>query len=115
VTGQLFDILLTLKPGTAGRIWVRFGDTSARYEVAKGRLNGMPLPLQTGRVKIRVLIDRPMYEVIGSDGARYQTDLRRDGGKPIGAISVTAEGGDATIESLEIHEMQSIWKKSTKN
>ena len=113
VKGQLFDILLTLKPGTAGRIQVRFGESGIRYEVGKSRVNGMPLALQNGLAKIRILVDRPMYEVVVGDGARYQTDLRRrDGGKPLGTISVTAEGGEATIKSMEIHQMQSIWKKA---
>jgi hypothetical protein len=31
-------------------------------------------------------------------------------GKPVGKISVTAEGGSATVVSLEVHELKSIWK-----
>jgi len=32
-------------------------------------------------------------------------------GKPIGTISLTAEGGSLTVESLKAYEMKSTWKK----
>jgi fructan beta-fructosidase len=52
-----------------------------------------------------------MYELIGGGGACYKTSPRRDMGRPLGAISVTAEGGSLTVESLKAYEMTSIWKK----
>jgi hypothetical protein len=32
-------------------------------------------------------------------------------GKPLGTISLTAEGGALTVESLQAYEMNSAWKK----
>jgi hypothetical protein len=32
-------------------------------------------------------------------------------GRPLGAISVAAEGGSLTVESLKAYEMTSIWNK----
>jgi hypothetical protein len=52
-----------------------------------------------------------MVELIGGGGACYKTSGRRDGGKPLGNISLTAEGGSLSVESLEVHEMTSAWKK----
>jgi len=57
-----------------------------------------------------VLVDRPMYEVVGGGGACYKTSARRDMGQPIGNISLTAEGGSLTVESLKVYEMTSAWK-----
>ena len=52
-----------------------------------------------------------MYEVIGGGGACYKTSGRRDMGQPVDAISLTAEGGSLTVESLKAYEMTSAWKK----
>ena len=32
-------------------------------------------------------------------------------GKPVGTISLRAEGGSLTVESLKAYEMTSAWKK----
>jgi len=32
-------------------------------------------------------------------------------GKPVGEIAVTAEGGSATVESLDVYELKSIREK----
>jgi fructan beta-fructosidase len=56
-----------------------------------------------------VLVDRPMYEVVGNDGQSYLTAPRQ--AAPPGTISVKAEGGSVTVESLEVFKMSSIWKK----
>jgi len=111
VEDQLFDIVVTLKQGTAAKAVLRFGENVATYDFAAGKLDEMPLAMKDGRVTFRVLVDRPMYELIGGGGACYKTSGRRDMGKPIGAISLTAEGGSLTVESLEAYEMTSAWKK----
>jgi len=73
VKGQEFDLLLTLKKGTASKAMPR-------------------------------------------DGACCQLYPRgNDAGKPVETISVQAQGGAATIESLAIFEMNSIWKKPAKH
>ena len=58
-----------------------------------------------------MLVDRPMVELIGGGGAFYKTSARADMGQPIGTISLSAEGGSLTLESLVVHEMTSIWDK----
>ena len=66
--------------------------------------------MKDGKVTFRVLVDRPMYEVAGGGGACYKTSGRRDMGKPLGTISLTAEGGSLTVESFKAYEMNSAWK-----
>jgi len=111
VADQLFDIVVTLKQGTASKAVLRFGENVATYDFAGEKLDEMPLAMKDGRVTFRVLVDRPMYEVIGGGGACYKTSGRRDMGTPVGTISLTAEGGSLTVESLEAYEMTSAWKK----
>ncbi len=111
VEGQLFDIVATVKKGTAAKAVLRFGENTATYDFAAEKLDEMPLRLKDGQVTFRVLVDRPLYELVGGGGACYKTSPRRDMGKPIGTVSLSAEGGAMTVQSLEAHEMTSIWKK----
>ena len=62
-------------------------------------------------MSFRVLVDRPMFEVVGGEGSCYLTSPRKDGGEPIKAISIETAEGSAEVESLEIYKMKSIWKK----
>jgi len=111
VADQLFDILVTLRQGTAAKAVLRFGENVATYDFQAQTLDEMPLKMQDGRVAFRVLVDRPMYELVGGGGACYKTSARRDMGRLLGAISLAAEGGSLTVESLTAYEMASIWKK----
>jgi len=112
VTDQLFDIVVTLKKGTASKAVLRFGAGAVTYNFVEQKLDEMPLKMKDNKVTFRVLVDRPMYEVIGGGGACYKTSARRDMGKPVGTISLTAEGGSLTLESLTVYEMKSAWEKN---
>ena len=111
VKDQLFDIVVTLKKGTASKAVLRFGGNTVTYDFGSQKLDEMPLKLKDGKVTFRVLVDRPMYELIGGGGACFKTSGRRDMGKPLGSISLTAEGGALIVESLKVYEMKSVWKR----
>ncbi len=111
VKDQLFDIVVTLKKGTASKAVLRFGGNAVTYDFAAQKLDEMPLKMKDGKVTFRVLVDRPMFEVIGGGGACFKTSGRRDMGKPLGTISLTAEGGSLSVESLKAYKMSSVWKK----
>ena len=108
---QLFDILVTVKKGTASQAVLRFGVNAVTYDFASQRLDEMPLKMKDGKVTFRVLVDRPMYEVVGGEGECFKTSGRGDMGKPLGTISLTAQGGSLTVESFKAYEMNSAWKK----
>jgi fructan beta-fructosidase len=110
VTSQLLDLEVTLKQGTADKVLLQFGENVATYSFQNQTLDEMPLKPQGGKVTFRILIDRPMYELIGGGGACYKTAARRDMGKSIDTITLVAEGGAVTIESLVVHELKSAWK-----
>jgi fructan beta-fructosidase len=109
--GQLFDIVVEVQPRDAQEIRLQFGGGHVTYNVPAAKLDGMPLPLVDGKLKFRVVVDRPMYEVSGGHGDVYKTAPRPDGGKAIDAIQLSAVGGEAKIDTLKIYPMQSIWKK----
>ncbi|MFW6169908.1 MAG: 2,6-beta-D-fructofuranosidase [Planctomycetota bacterium] len=111
VPGQLFDVLVTLNKGTASEAVLQFGDNATTYDFKAQKLDQMPLKMANGKVTFRVLVDRPLYELIGGGGVCYKTSGRDDKGQPIGTISLTAKGGSMTVESLKAYEMASAWKK----
>ena len=110
VEDQLFDIVVTLQKGTASKAVLGFGNNVVTYDFGSQKLDEMPLKLKDGQVTFRVLVDRPMYEVIGNGGACFKTSGRRDMGKPLETISLSAEGGSLTVQSLQAYEMTSAWK-----
>jgi fructan beta-fructosidase len=64
-----------------------------------------------GKVSIRVLLDRPMIEIIGNDGERFVTSPRvKPGPDEIPEVRAFARGGKATLLKLEVNELESIWK-----
>jgi fructan beta-fructosidase len=111
VADQLFDIVVNLKKGTASQAVLRFGDNAVTYDFNSQKLDDMPLKMKDGKVTFRVLVDRPMFEAVGGEGECYKTSGRHNPGKPLGKISLTAQGGDLTVESLVAHEMNPAWKK----
>lgn len=100
-----------IEKGTAKQAILRFGGNAVTYDFSAAKLDGMPLAAEDGTVTFRVLVDRPMFEVVGGGGACYKTARRNDGGRPLGTVSLTAQGGDLKVGSLTVHDMQSIWKK----
>jgi len=111
VADQLFDILVSVKQGTASKAVLDFGGNQVTYDFTAQKLGEMPLKPKDGKVTFRVLVDRPMFEVIGGGGACFKTAARKDMGAPLGSISLTAEGGSLTVESFNAYEMNSAWKK----
>ena len=109
--GQCHDIEVVVVKGTATKVVLRLGGSAVAYDFVAGKLAEMPLAAANdGKVVFRVLVDRPMIEIVGGGGACYKTTGRPDAGRPLGTLSLTAEGGDLTVESLTVHELQSIWK-----
>jgi len=98
-----------VKKGTASQAVLRFGNNAVTYQFASQKLDDMPLKLKDDQVTFRVLVDRPMFEVVGGGGTCFKTSGRRDQGKPLGKISLTAQGGLLTVESFTAHEMKSAW------
>lgn len=109
VASDLLDIRLEIEPGDAKVIKLDFPGRSITYDAARLKLNEAPLAPVDGRIRIQVLADRSLTEIIGNDGRVFITAV----GKPApggGKVSVTAQGGTARLVSLEAHELKSIWQ-----
>lgn len=108
--GQLYDVLVDVEVGTAQQVVLRFGENQVACDVLKQDLSGMALPLRGGRLRFRVVIDRPLFEVVGDGGRAYLTAPRTDGGREISAIELSATGGAGQVHELTVYPMRSIWK-----
>ena len=111
VKGQLFDILLELELGTAKSVEIVFGATKLVYNTKTHIMNGVLIRPVNGTVRLRIIVDRPMFEVCANRGRVYFTWRRPDPGRSIPAISLTARGGAAKLVEGVVYEMKSIWPK----
>jgi sucrose-6-phosphate hydrolase SacC (GH32 family) len=90
------------------------GDNRITYDVGAGKLDGAPMKPVDGKVSMQVIVDRPMIEICGNDGAVYITKSRKSRGD-VPVVTAFANGGPARLVKLEVHELESIWKKPGSN
>jgi fructan beta-fructosidase len=108
VSQPLLDIQATFDLGNATSVGLEFGDEKVVYDAQARSLDGAPLQTTDGKLKVRVLVDRPMLEIIGNQGRVYITKARKST-TPAESIRVFALGGRAKLLDLEVHELKSIW------
>jgi sucrose-6-phosphate hydrolase SacC (GH32 family) len=115
VRGELFDIRVKLdvaRSKCSGLVMNLCGNT-VKYDLRRSILNShgseVPLKPEKGEVEIRVLVDRLSLETFGNGGAVSITNFaqRRDGAVP---VELLAEEGEAFLKSVEVYELESIWK-----
>ncbi|REJ70547.1 MAG: glycoside hydrolase family 32 protein [Planctomycetota bacterium] len=113
IKGDLFDIDLAIRPGEAESIELDIRGQKIRYDVAKGELSRRdrvaPLPLDDGLLTLRVLVDRTSIEVF-ANGGRVVMSYCFVPAADNKSLSLTARGGSAQIESLDVYELRSIWE-----
>jgi len=110
VSGDIFDVTATFKLGNAKVLGLDIGGNRIEYNAEEGRLQDAPLKPVDGKVTIRVLVDRPMMEIIGNNGRVYITRPREKKGK-VETIEAFASGGTAQLVQIEANELKSIWEK----
>jgi fructan beta-fructosidase len=132
-TGKALDILVDFDLKTAEKfgLKVRTGngeETVIGYDVAASELyvdrtrsgnvgfsrdfpgvQRAPLTARDGDVRLRILVDWSSVEVFAENGERVITDQIFPSGTSEG-VELFSEGGDATLDSLAIWQMRSIWQ-----
>ena len=132
--GDVLDIRATLRPGSASRMGLKVltnanGDeTVVSYDIAAGTLSidrtksgaaaaalagfpgvhSAPVALRDGRLNLRILVDRSLVEVFAQGGERTIADQVYPTPGSDG-LKVFAEGGAATLETLDIRELRTTW------
>lgn len=109
VSGELFDVRARYDLGGASEVGLDIGGNRIVYDANQKKLGEADLAPVGGKVDIRVIVDRPMLEIIGNRGRVYITMPREKRGG-VTRIRAFAEGGAARLVSLEVHELRPIWK-----
>jgi fructan beta-fructosidase len=114
IYGELFDITAELTPGDATEIALQVRGVAVSYDARKQELTcqGTKAPLKpiSGKIRLRLLVDRTSIDIFGNDGRLYM---------PMGVIvppdnhslEIHAEGGSAGINLLEVDELNSAWRR----
>lgn len=107
-----FDLTVEFEPGNTEEVSLNIPGTHILYKTKEQIINHREIPLKIvdGRVKMRVLVDVCLYEIVGNDGRIY-VSLPRDHNQKISEITLTAKGGTAKLMNLEVHDLKSIWEK----
>lgn len=84
-------------------------DRAIVYDRATGLLDGVPVPAESGRVRLRVLVDRGQVEIFGNDGRSSTTDNVNFTASGNQGIQAFAEGGSVRLTSLTFHRLSSAW------
>ena len=109
VSGDIFDISATFELGDSASVALDIGGNRIGYDAQGRTLNGVPLKPVDGRVIMRVLLDRPSIEIFGNDGRIVITAQRGPKGQ-VSTVKAFADGGNAKLVSLEVNELESVWK-----
>jgi beta-fructofuranosidase len=117
--GRQIEVAAEFSPGDAKAFGLKLrssddGQEAITLRYADGSLNvagtEVPLKLEGGNktLKIQVFLDRSVMEVFINGGQTAVTRVEYPGEEDLG-IGVFAEGGKATLESLDVWQMKSIW------
>jgi len=113
INGDLFDIAADITPGDATSVTVNVRGVAVTCDVSAKTLTCLdksaPLPLTDGSIRLRVLVDRTSIEIFAGDGQVYMpmSVLPADEDR---SLALSIAGGTATVNSLEVFELQSAWK-----
>ena len=124
--GRSFRILTRIDPGDAEAFGLDICGAKVTYNTRSGMLavgedaapteTGLkrrPLPLDEGRIQLDILVDTTSLEVFANKGTLHIPHGRQPlYEKPEGDIKFFADGGTIKVESLEVIELNSIWKSS---
>jgi sucrose-6-phosphate hydrolase SacC (GH32 family) len=110
--GELWEIEADISAGTATKIVVEVRGLPVVYDVDRRELSCLektaPLELVDGRVRLRIFVDRTTVDVFGGDGRLFMPMASNlTDGSP--SLSLRAEGGEAHIHALDVHELASVW------
>lgn len=109
---ELADLAVDVLVQQADEVRLDLRGTVLVYERAKGDLvlgtHRVPCPLRDGHLRLRALVDRSSLEIFAADGEVYlpwpvvsEAKNRR--------YSLTVAGGEARLESAELHPLRSAW------
>jgi sucrose-6-phosphate hydrolase SacC (GH32 family) len=114
IRGELLDLEADIALGSAQRVAFTVRGSGVSYDAARQELTcfNRQVGLKTidGRIRLRMVVDRTMLYLFGNDGRIY-LPMHAYAPKANLSVSLTATGGEATIKSMRVHVLKSIWQK----
>lgn len=117
--GDLFDLDLTIDTdrSTCHSVLLELGGNTISYDLKNKVLDAhgskAPLEPRSGRVQIRVLVDRLSLETFGNQGEVSITNFaQQKPGAP--SLALRVPDGEVVLTTLTVHELKPIWKEIKK-
>jgi fructan beta-fructosidase len=114
--GEAWDVEAVIDVGTVPRpVLVTIGRDEYVYQPASQMLSGpkgaMPIPLNDGRLQLRVLVDRTTVEIFGDRGQAYGMFIRSNPGGIV-PLELRTVWDKVHVEKLTAHSLRSAWSMS---
>jgi fructan beta-fructosidase len=116
IAGDLLDLRVELAPSTATTFGLTVRGHQISYSTVSQKLRvgavEAPLKLNAGKLRLRILIDRPSIEVFADEGQVSISQVvleQKSAPAPNQGASLDAEGGKVRLVSLEANRLESIW------
>jgi len=121
INGELLDIYAEIEMGSAEKVVFNLRGSTVTYDGTKlrnepnlpkppdSRRGNIEMKPQDGKINVRSLVDRASIETFGNDGRVSLTDfaVHEPGNLD---LSLTAEGGEAVVHKIVVHELESAWE-----
>ena len=110
LSGDAWDIEAVICIGVIAAVTFSFGGDEFVYDPSQQILSGpkgaVPVPLNSGRLQLRVLVDRTSVEIFGDIGQAYAMFIR---GNPGPNSTLRLHSAQGSIEKLTVHSLRSSW------
>jgi sucrose-6-phosphate hydrolase SacC (GH32 family) len=110
--GELIEIRAAFEPDPASVLTLRVRGVEIAYDAQKQELNvhgrRISAPLRAGKQRLIIYTDRTALEVFASDGLVYVPMPMNLDARAL-SLSASISGGPIRFDSLEAHELRSIW------
>jgi fructan beta-fructosidase len=116
--GEAWDIEAVIRIGTISPVRMNLGGDEYIYYPASQMLSGprgaMAVPLDEGRLKLRMLVDRTTVEIFGDRGQAYGMFVRSHpgGNAPLELQTWDFFSDGVRVEKLSAHSLRSAWTAS---
>jgi sucrose-6-phosphate hydrolase SacC (GH32 family) len=111
--GELWDIDMEIEPAAAAEVVLAVRGEPMRYDVRTGTLQCLgrsaPLALESGKLRLRVLVDRTSLEIFGSGGRVTMCSCFLPDPSDR-SLALEVRGGTARVRSLTLFELKSAWR-----
>lgn len=112
IHGELIDLWADISAGGASQVVFSLRGVAVTYDAKAEELTcgnkRAPLKPESGKIRLRMLVDRNSIDIFGNDGRLYMPmAMAIDPNNT--SLELRAEGDDALINALEVSELKSIW------